>query len=157
MSKIKIGGIVRHLGLTLIRFTSGSSQTNTLADLLAKLGNADINVQFIVQSAYPAGNHLVVFCVAQNDQDPTLACIASLQSQNHFDSLHVEPGVCSLGIYGPDFRVRPRLAGALMGALDASGIPVHAISTSISTFTVVISSDLLEVAQTAIAQVFELP
>ena len=157
MSKIKIGGIVQHLGLTLICFSSGSRLANTLTDLLDALGSTDINVQFIVQCNDTAGHHLVTLGIAQEDQNSALASLTSLQSRDHFDSVHIEPGVCSLGIYGPDFRIRPRLAVIFLSALSASGIPVLAISTSISTFTVIIPSDLLEVAQTAIDQVFELP
>jgi aspartokinase len=157
MSKIKIGGIVRHLGLTLIRFSSGPSQANTLTNLLKTLARAEINVQFIVHSIDPAGNHLVTLCVSREDQDGVLANLNALQSRNHFDSLHIEPGVSGLGVYGPDFRIRPRLAGAFMGALDTAGIPIHAISTSMSTFTVIISSDLMDAAQAALDQVFELP
>jgi aspartokinase len=157
MTKIKIGGIVQYSGLTLIRFSSGASQANVLAHLLEALGRADINVQFIVHSTDPAGNHQFALCVSWEDQDRTLAHLTRLQARDRFDSLHVVPGVSSLGIYGPDFRIRPRLAGAFMGALDSAGIPVHAVSTSMSTFTVIISADMQDVAHSVIAEVFDLP
>jgi aspartokinase len=157
MTKIKIGGIVQYSGLTLIRFTSGASQANALAHLLEALGRADINVQFIVHNTDPAGNHQFALCISREDQEQTLAHLTRLQARDRFDSPHVETGVSSLGIYGPDFRIRPRLAGAFMGALDAAGIPIHAVSTSMSTFTVIIPAAMQAAAHSAIAEVFELP
>jgi aspartokinase len=69
----------------------------------------------------------------------------------------IQDGIASLGIYGPDFRIRSGLGGAILRTLRNAQVDIHAISTSTSTFTVVIPLDQAEAALHAIQQNFEAP
>jgi aspartokinase len=111
----------------------------------------------MVQILRPDQVELLVVCVDKDEQTRTLQIIGSLRDSHdlHIDSIY--PDVTTIGVYGPDFRLRPGLAGTLLAALHTAGIPVQATSTSISTFSVIIPSQMVEQAFSAIQQAFELP
>jgi aspartokinase len=157
LSKIKIGGVVKNIDLALFHLESGSSQANATAELLSAFGKANINLQFIVQCQDEGDRELVVFCTGQKDQDAARDLIRAVQAHHEVNLIKIDPHMACIGIYGPDFRIRSGLGGTFLGILRASGIAVQAISTSMSTFSVVIPQDQLKPALTAIDQVFELP
>ncbi len=126
------------------------------AVLLEKLGNAHINVDFIVHWSDPDGTEWLIFCVSKDDWENTTGVIQSFQAEHRIKQICVD-NVASIGVYGPDFRVRPGLAGALMKTMHSAGITIQAISTSLSTFTMLIPVDQTERALAAIHQRFELP
>ena len=157
MSKIKLGGIIQHTNLVRINLTCPSNQANGYGRLLAALGEANINVQFLVQILEPNNIELLLLCIDKDAQPRTLQIIDSLQDSHNLQIDSIDPDVTTIGIYGPDFRLRPGLAGALLEVLHTTSIPVQAISTSLSTFSVIIPSQQVEQAFSAIHQVFELP
>jgi aspartokinase len=157
LSKIKIGGIVRFSNLFCISLAGASKPTTTSAVLLNALAEANINVQFIVQGSHRENSGMLVFCVDRVDQAGTMDIVHTIQSTHEFHILDIDPQVTSIGIYGPDFRIQPGLASAFLGALDTAGVDVQAISTSISTFSVIVPSVQADLALSAIDQVFELP
>lgn len=157
MSKIKIGGIIHNSNLFCISLSGASKPTTTTAVLLDALGEANINVQFIVQGSHKEYGGMLVFCVDGVDQAGAMHIVHSVQSTHKFHILDIDPDVTSIGIYGPDFRIKSGLASALLGTLDTAGVDVQAISTSISTFSVIVPSVQAYLALSAIDQVFELP
>lgn len=157
MSKIKLGGIIQHTDLVRISLTCPSIQANGYGRLLAALGEANINVQFLVQILRPDQVELLVLCIDKEEQTRTLQIISMIRDSQHIHIDSIHPDVTTIGVYGPDFRLRPGLAGALLAALHTAGIPVQAISTSLSTFSVIIPSQKVEQAFSAIQQAFELP
>jgi aspartokinase len=68
-----------------------------------------------------------------------------------------QPEAAIVSIFGPDFRERPGIAGAMFKALADNGINILAISTSISTVSCVIASDDLENGLNALRATFDLP
>jgi len=157
LSKIKVGGIIHHPNLICISLSGFSNQAAPFAVVLDALGTADINVQFIVKSTYKGTGEQLVFCLDRDDQKKTLAILHKIQNTHAIKILDIDPEVSGIGIYGPDFRLKSGLAGLLLGALDKAGIDVLAISASLSTFIVIISSNQLESALSTLHQVFELP
>ena len=157
MSKIKIGGIVKDLHLMLISMASASDSSLSTTDLLEELGEAGINVSMIVQLAGEDGGELTRLTVWERDQERVLAILSELQKRHPVEIRQINHGVASLGIYGPDFRIRSGLAGAILRTLRTAQVDIQAISTSTSTFTVVIPSEQADGALTAIQQNFEAP
>lgn len=155
--KIKIGGIIQHSPLTRIRLAGRASSTSLPAEVLEALGKASINIEFIVQYVGADNDHALVLCVDQDDQEKALEILKQVQADLKIKPLEFDPNVSSIGIYGPDFRIRAGLAGSFLRALDSAGIAVQAISTSTSTFTVLIPSSQLSQAVATIHQHFELP
>jgi aspartokinase len=65
--------------------------------------------------------------------------------------------VSVIGIYGPHFREKPRLAAYFCQTLGKAGINILGLSSSISSISAVIVNDQLELARDALLKVFELP
>jgi aspartokinase len=157
LSKIKIGGIVCHSNLACISLVNAAKPVSTYAAFLDALGEARVNVQFIVQSANTDNGNLLIVCIDRAGEKDALRIIRSMQLTQNLHIPSFEANVTCIGVYGPDFRIKPGLAGALMRTLDDAGVDVRSTSTSLSTFSVVIPSLQVEQALSAIHQVFELP
>ena len=157
MSKIKIGGIVKDLHLMLISMASASDSSLSTTDLLEELGEAGINVSMIVQLAGEDGGELTRLTVWERDQERALAILGEVQQRRSLEVRQIRHGVASLGIYGPDFRIRSGLAGAILRTLQTAQVDIQAISTSTSTFTVLIPAEQAQLALSAIHQNFEAP
>jgi aspartokinase len=95
--------------------------------------------------------------VDRGDLDRSLDLTCHVQAELCAASVGHDPRVASLGIYGPDFRERPGIAGVFFAALKAEGIHIQAVSTSISTCTVIIAADRAQDAVGAVERAFELP
>jgi aspartate kinase len=157
MGKIRIGGIMQNAHLSLLNVTAVPDRPGIAASILGELGTRGINVQFIVQ------------CIDQNHQDQVALCIDRDDLQAAIDAVsRVAPGLKAgqvipvpeaaiVSIFGPDFRERPGIAGTMFEALAARDVNIMAISTSISTVSCVIESDLLEAALDSLRQTFDLP
>ena len=163
MSKIKIGGIIQNTNLVRISLTCFASnpvaQSNSMAyaTLLESLGKAQISVDFIVQGSYQDQDELLVLCVSKEDWGNTQRIIHNFQVEHEIKNITVDQNVASIGIYGPDFRIKPGLAGALIKTMHAAGVTIQSISTSLSTFTMIIPADQSDRALAAIHHAFELP
>ena len=151
-----IGGIAHSPGLVLISLINHSGDTEVAVRLLEELGWAEINIQFIVQCSNQKGKQ-VVFCVDEDDFARTNHLIQSFAERQLIDILEINHSVTCLGIYGPDFRLRSGLAGAFLRTLHSANLTIQAISTSISTFSVVIPSNQASQALAAIHARFQIP
>ena len=129
----------------------------TAAALLAVFGETGINVQLIVQCIDQHNQDHIVLCVDRSDLEVSLRLACEVQAELCATTISFDPKVATLGIYGPDFRERPGIAGAMFAALAARNINIQAISTSLSTVMVVIDGDHLEDGVAAILEMFELP
>ncbi len=157
VGKIKIGGVMRNDHLARISVMGVPGRTDTAAVLLSTLAQMRINVQFIVQCIDDEDDDHIVVCVDRDDLDRSLDLVRHVQTELSASSVSHDPQVASLGIFGPDFRERPGIAGMFFAALKSAGIHIQAISTSISTCTVIIAADRLQEAIGAIERTFQLP
>jgi aspartokinase len=157
VTKIKIGGIMQNDHLARISLMGAPGRADTASVLLNTLGQAEINVQFIVQCMNQHDYDHIVLCIDRDDLARALDLTCQVQAELRSDSASHDPNVASVGIFGPDFRIRPGIAGVFFAALAAAGIPIQAISTSVSTCTVIIPVNRLPDAVTVIQQTFELP
>jgi aspartate kinase len=157
MAKIRIGGIMQNGHLALLNVRAVPDRPGIAAAILGQLGGRAINVQFIVQCIDHAQQDQVALCVDRDDLPAALEIVKCLAPE--IEAGRVEPvrEVAIVSIFGPDFRERPGIAGAMFDALAARGINILAISTSISTVSCVIVSAMLEEALQALRETFELP
>jgi len=156
LSKIHIGGIVQHSNLILF-VLEGKFSENFSANLLNALGERNINIQVIVKSYSQTGKEVVSFCIEDELYNETLDTIDYLKQTYNIITIHEENAVSNLGIYGPDFRIRSGLAGRFLEVMAEAGINIRIISTSISTFSVIIPTSQLELARSTIERHFEIP
>jgi aspartate kinase len=157
VSKVRIGGILQNDHLARISVMGVPGRLDTAAVLLNAFGQAGINVEFIVQCPDHREKDHIALCVDRDELRPALDLACQLEAELCASAVATDPDVASVGIFGPDFRVRPGIAGAFFAALADAGIHIQAISTSISTVAVVIAADRLRDAVTAIQRTFELP
>jgi aspartate kinase len=163
VSKIKIGGIIQNTNLVRISLTcvagnpTAKSDSAAYAVLLESLGNAHISVDFIVHGSHQDQDELLIFCVRKDDWDNTQRIIQNFQANHDITNITADLNVTSIGIYGPDFRIKPGLAGALIKTIHSAGVTIQSISTSLSTFTMIVPADQADRALAAIHQEFELP
>jgi aspartokinase len=157
VSKIKIGGILIQDHLAIIRISGVDGQDDAAATYLSLLGESGININFITHLLDQKRHDHLVIAVNHDDLQKAFDLACSNQVELKASAVSFSRNVASGGIYGPDFRLRPGIAGALLQVLANQKISVQAISTSVSTCSALIPSDRLGDAVKAIEQAFEMP
>ena len=157
MEKIRIGGIMQNAHLALLSVTAVPDRPGIAAAILSGLGDRKVNVQFIVQCIDQSQRDQVALCVDRDDIDTALEIVNQIAPEIEAGKVISQPEAAIVSIFGPDFRERPGIAGAMFKALADNGINILAISTSISTVSCVIASDDLESALNALRATFDLP
>lgn len=154
---VKIGGIMQSTDLTMIGVMSTPDRPGIASAIMDTLGHNGVNVEFVVQLIDLNDLSNVVFCVKETASDQALTQLELVRQEIGAQRVTVTREVAILSIFGPDFRQRPGVAGAMFTALAGAGINILAISTSISTISCVIVADRLAAAVHAIRENFELP
>ncbi|MBM4464752.1 MAG: ACT domain-containing protein [Chloroflexi bacterium] len=157
MEKIKIGGVIKNSNLAKIGIMGIPDRPGVAGAILSALGREGINVEFIVQCIDLNNQDHVVFCVAQDDLEAALDILEGIKPQLGAREVIHEPEAGIVSIFGPDFRERPGIAGAMFNALASVGINILAISTSISTVSCVINAHRLSDAVKVIKETFDMP
>jgi aspartate kinase len=155
--KIRVGGILKYRDLCLVGVMSAPDRPGLNAAVFRTLGERQLNVQFIVHSIDLNRESHIQFCAANEDCNSILAALAPLAAQVGAKKVITQPGVALLCVFGPDFRERPGIAGAMFGALADAGINILAVSTSISTISCVIGDQQFDLAMEAMGHVFASP
>lgn len=125
--------------------------------ILSALGREGVNVEFIVQCIDLNNQDHVVFCVARDDLEAALDLLGKIRPRLGAKEVTHEPEVGIVSIFGPDFRERPGIAGAMFNALASVGINILAISTSISTVSCVVNANRLLEAVKVLEGTFDMP
>ena len=157
MEKIRIGGIMQNAHLSLLNVTAVPDRPGIASAILGGLGEARVNVQFIVQCIDERQRDQIALCVDRDDLPTALDILGNVAPELEAAKVVSHPEAAIVSIFGPDFRERPGIAGTMFEALAANGINILAISTSISTVSCVIASDHLETALNALRDTFNLP
>lgn len=155
--KMRIGGILKNSYLARINVLGMPDRPGVAAMILGALGNAHINVDFIVQCIDMNEQDHFVLCIDRDDLSLALEVIHVATQDVRARNIVYDSHVASIAIFGPDFRERPGIAAAMFRALAAQGINIDAISTSISTVTCIIAEKHLPDAISAIHDRFDVP
>jgi len=157
VSKLKIGGIMQNVHLAKVGVMSVPDRPGIAGAILGALGQAGINVQFIVQCIDLRNQTQIVCCVGPEDAQRAQEALNRVKNDIGAQEIVITPDVSIVSIFGPDFREIPGIAGTMFSALAEAGINILAISTSISTISCVIASAHLDDAVNTLSQVFDLP
>lgn len=157
MEKIKIGGILCYENLTLLRIHGIAGKVDAAAVLLSEFGAQKVNLQFIVQLIDQSGHEQLTLAVDQSDTKLAFDLVARLQHHIGAISINLKFNVASIGIFGPDFRLRPGIAGSFLTTLSEQNIPIYAVSTSVSTCSALIPERDVSKARAALETRFILP
>lgn len=157
MGKLKAGGIIKNTGLAKVGVMAVPDKPGVAGAILNTLAQANLNVQFIVELLDLDSNAHVVFCVDQDDLASTLAVLDGVKDKIGAREITHQKSVAIVSIFGPDFRERPGIAGAMFNALAGAGVNIVSISTSISTVSCVIDSAEVDLAIEVLQEAFDLP
>jgi aspartokinase len=157
MGKLKAGGIIQNTGLAKVGVMAFPDRPGVAGAILNTLAQADVNVEFIVQLRDLDGTAHVVFCVDQDDLPTTLAVLGDVKEEIGAQEVTHKGDVAIVSIFGPDFRERPGVAGAMFDALASVNVNILSISTSISTVSCVIDIRDVDVAMETLQETFDLP
>ncbi len=157
MEKIKIGGILSHDSLAMLHIHGMGGGMGGGSLLLYEFGVRKINLQFIVHVLGHSGQDQFIMAIDKEDCRAAFDMVVALQDRIAANTVKLKQGVATIGIYGPDFRLRPGIAGNFLKCLTEQGIPVFAIATSVSTCSALIPEDQSPKAKSAIESYFILP
>jgi aspartate kinase len=155
--RIKVGGILETRDLCLVGVMSAPDRPGLAAAIFTALGAAQLNVQFIVQSIDLNGDSHVQFCVVPEDCARATAVLKPVAEALHAKQVTICRPVAHISVFGPDFRQRAGIAGAVFGALAEAGVNILAVSTSISTISCVIGAEDHAAAIAGLRRVFDVP
>jgi aspartate kinase len=155
--KMQIGGIMHNDDVSLVGVMSIPDRPGVAGAVLSALGEQDINVQFIVQCIDLNGQDHVVFCVSRDDLQRSLDVLEDVKAKICAGKIISNEEVGLVSIFGPDFRQRPGVAGAMFNALASVGINIMAISSSISTISCVVTAERLPDAMRVLHETFTMP
>jgi aspartokinase len=157
MGKIRAGGIIQNAKLAQVGVMAVPDKPGVAGAILNTLAQAGLNVEFIVQLLDLEDNAHVVFCVDRNDLSTTLAVLGEVKEEIGAQEIIHKGEVAVVSIFGPDFRERPGIAGAMFNALADHDVNILSISTSISTVSCVIDIADLDPAMETLHETFTLP
>lgn len=155
--KVRIGGILKNAYLARINVLGMPDRPGVAAAILGALGQARINVDFIVQCIDLNEQDHFVLCIDRDDLPLALEVIEAATRDVRARNIVHDSHVASIAIFGPDFRERPGIAAGMFRALAQHSINIDAISTSISTVTCIIADDRLGDAVAALHEHFDVP
>ncbi|MBN2124882.1 MAG: ACT domain-containing protein [Deltaproteobacteria bacterium] len=155
--KIKIGGILKRRGLAQISILSAPDRQDVLASVFEALGTSGINTSFIVQTTDPNNLDTIVLAVARAELAVALEALRDIRDGVCARELLSVKEVAMISVFGPHFGEEPGIAGVMFTAMASAGIPILAVSTSISSLSCLIEEEGMEKALTAVENAFELP
>ncbi len=155
--KIKIGGLVENRDLTMYRLTTVQDEPGAAGEILQAFAENKVNMEYITESSTVKGYAIMAICVELQMADKIDQILLQNESISEQLSIKKEEHVSVIGIYGPHFREKPRLAARFCQTLGKAGINILGLSSSISSISAVIINEELDFARDALLQVFELP
>lgn len=157
MARIVVGGIMRNDRLALLSVLGVPDRPGVAARIFAALGHERISAHFVVQCIDHEGQDHVVFCVLREELERAAQVARAGGECLGAGRVLVRPQVASIAVYGPDFRQRPGIAGAMFSALAEAGVNILAISTSISTVSCIVDLDQANRAEQVLRETFVMP
>ena len=127
------------------------------AKILGPIGDANIEVDMIVQSIGADGTTDFTFTVHRNDYQRSLALLQSMEGDDLAAAgISGNDGIVKVSIVGVGMRSHARIAGTMFRALAEEGINILMISTSEIKISVALEEKYLELAVRALHQAFGL-
>jgi aspartokinase len=154
---IKLGGIFENRNLTLYQFTSLDDKPGVAGSLLDYFAKNKINLEYITEVGTLDEKAVLALCIAASETSRFDDLISEKNKIMLSFKIKKIENVDVIGIYGPHFREKPKVAALFFRLLGSVGINVLGISTSISCICCVIPSNKLKIAYEALLKEFELP
>ena len=155
--KIKVGGIMLSDGRALIQLMAVPNRPDAVGLLLSEMGDEEINIEFLVESFDLDGYGNLSLVIDRRHLEDTMDICEDVKDQVEAKGITYRPEVTVVSVYGPHFREKPRVSGIMFAALAGANVRSLAISTSISSVSCVVESEVADLAAEALAEAFEAP
>ncbi len=134
-----------------------SDKPGVVARVLGVMAQANVSVDMIVQgSSQREDSANLVFTVGKRDLDKAVKALKDNQSEIGFDGLTINDKVSKVSVVGIGMRSHAGVAHTMFAALAERGINIEVIATSEIKISVLIDSDMTELAVRALHAAFEL-
>jgi aspartate kinase len=121
------------------------------ADIFQLLGQANVNVDMIVQSRARTGDSVnMEFTVGKRDADRTLALMQEAQAAIGFEEVRRDDDVAKVSVVGVGMKSHAGVAETMFRALADRGVAIQVISTSEIKISVLIDAAYTELAVRAL-------
>jgi aspartokinase len=155
--KIKVGGVMLSDGRAIIKLMSVANHPDVPGVVLRVLGSRGVNIEFLVESFDLDSSGHMTLCIDQRDLETALTALEESKQRVGAKGISYHPDVVVVSLFGPHFREKPRISGIMFSALASMGVNSLAISTSISSLSVVVESQDLEITLQALEEAFDIP
>ena len=129
-TELNVRGIAHDLDVARIKVLGLPNHENTLTQLFGLLGEANINVDIIVQSEHDHKEIDVAFSVQESEKDATIELLKSAKDSLGYTQLISESGLAKVSAVGTGMMTRPGVAAKMFATLSEAGIRVKMVSTS---------------------------
>ncbi len=134
-----------------------NDEPGVVARVCGVMADANISVDMIVQGTSRREDSAnLVFTIGRRDLDKTLAALDANKTKIGFDGLLVNDKVSKVSVIGIGMRSHAGVAHTMFAALAQKNINIEVIATSEIKISVLIDSDMTELAVRALHSAFEL-
>jgi aspartate kinase len=156
MEEAKISGIAFNRDEAKLTIRGVPDEPGVAYRILGPIGEANIEVDMIVQNISEDGTTDFTFTVHRNDYDKALAILREVSRQLAAREVAGDAGIVKLSLVGVGMRSHSGIASQMFGALAREGINIRMISTSEIKVSVVIDEKYLELGVRALHEAFGL-
>jgi aspartate kinase len=126
------------------------------ADVFTALGEANVNIDMIVQNVSEDGTTDISFTMPHADVHRTRELLAGLAREVGARGVAIDDQVAKVSLVGAGMKTHPGIAATMFKALSDAGVNIEMISTSTIRVSVVVAATDAERAVRAIHDAFDL-
>jgi aspartate kinase len=157
MEQPTIAGIAFNRDEAQLMMVGIPDQPGTAYKILGAIGDANIEVDMIVQNTGADGNSTdLSFTIHRNEYDKALKILENLNSELKARELRGDKKIVKISLVGVGMRSHAGIAAKMFRALADDGINIRMISTSEIKISVVVDEKYMELGVRALHTAFEL-
>jgi aspartate kinase len=152
-----IAGVAHDLGDAKVTVVGVPDRPGEAAAIFRAVADAEVNIDMIVQNVSgTSGRTDVTFTCPMADGTRALAALEAVKTEIGFEDLRYDDGIAKISLVGAGMRSHPGVSATFFAALSDAGINVEMISTSEIRISVVVRSQDVDRAVTAVHSAFDL-
>ncbi len=156
MEQPLISGIAFNRDEAQVTVKGVPDQPGIASSVLSPVGQANIEVDMIVQNVSSDGSTDLTFTVHRNDYERTLAVLREAADRVGAGAVTGAVDIVKISVVGVGMRSHAGIAGRMFETLAHEGINIRMISTSEIKISVVVEDKYLELAVRALHSAFGL-
>jgi len=156
MEQAQVSGIAFNRDEAKLTILGVPDQPGVAYGILGPIGEANIEVDMIVQNIGSDSTTDFTFTVHRNDYDKALSVLKSVAEKLKAKEVNGDNKIVKVSLVGVGMRSHAGIASKMFEALATEGINIRMISTSEIKISVVVDEKYLELAVRALHNAFEL-